>query len=246
MRTLIFVMIGLLAASWTPAFAQADVFFVPNPETAIWSYRETNHPTGEVRLVEYSVQKMTGDAVNGQAEVRMLNQKMGEEAPADTTFLLYRFDQGELILDLGAMFSGDLFVQMMESSGAMESVPAADRDEFYQKLRENIEVSGQVRGVPRYPEVGKLPDYELKIKLLFFNIKIRGKARKITGVETVKTPAGDYECFVLTEDVSTKAMMSTEKSRVKTWYAYGIGVVKQENYDDDELTSTLLLDTINW
>lgn len=240
------VVLGLLSMMVVPSWAQSDVFFVPDPQTAVWTYRETNHETGAVSLSQYTVQTMIGDAVQGLAKVQVKTTSLNAAAPADSTNLYFRFEQGECILDVGKMFSADLYEDALENTDDWKNLSEEDRARVLKEMDDYVSVKGEVRGIPRYPQVGRLPDYELKVKVLVMSVKIKGKSRKITGVETVRTPAGDYECFVMTEEVSAKMMLMTEKSVIKTWYAYGIGMVKQETYVDDQLESSLILDTINW
>ena len=54
------------ALSWgMNAYAQDKVFFVPDPETARWSYLEMDADGAPVATMAYSVDSMKGDAVNG-------------------------------------------------------------------------------------------------------------------------------------------------------------------------------------
>ena len=58
------------ALSWgMNAYAQDNVFFVPDPETARWSYLEMDGNGATTATIVYSVDSMTGDAVNGSATV---------------------------------------------------------------------------------------------------------------------------------------------------------------------------------
>ena len=42
-------------------------------------------------------------------------------------------------------------------------------------------------------------------------------------------------------------MMTKEVEKTISWYAYGIGMVKQETYDKKgKLTTTTILNSINW
>ena len=49
------------------------------------------------------------------------------------------------------------------------------------------------------------------------------------------------------ETITTKAMMMKDVEKIRSWYAYGIGMVKEVSYDKNgKLTSTIVLNTINW
>jgi hypothetical protein len=106
-------------------------------------------------------------------------------------------------------------------------------------------ISGEIRGIPRYPKVGKLPDYEFQFKFTIMNLKVIGQERRIVGTERIQTEAGSFDCFILEETISTKAMMMKEVEKIKSWYAYGIGLVKEVTYDKNgKLVSTMVLNEI--
>jgi hypothetical protein len=51
----------------------------------------------------------------------------------------------------------------------------------------------------------------------------------------------------LEETITTKSMMMKEVDKIKAWYAYGIGLVKEITYDKKgNLISTMILSEINW
>ena len=52
--------------------AQDKTFFVPDPLTARWSYSETDGDGNQVATVFYSVEKMSGDAINGKVKLLVL------------------------------------------------------------------------------------------------------------------------------------------------------------------------------
>ena len=49
------------------------------------------------------------------------------------------------------------------------------------------------------------------------------------------------------ETVTTKAMLMKDVSKTTSWYAYGIGLVKEITCDKKgKLISTMILNEINW
>ena len=99
--------------------------------------------------------------------------------------------------------------------------------------------------MPRYPKVGKLPDYEFHIKVSLISMKVIGENRRIVGRESIHTQAGLFDCFILEETISTKSMMMKDVEKIKSWYAYGIGLVKEITYDKQgNLISTLILNEV--
>ena len=76
---------------------------------------------------------------------------------------------------------------------------------------------------------------------------VLGKDRRIVGTETIQTAAGTFDCFIMEETLTMKAMMMKEVTKTRSWYAYGIGLVKEISYDKKgRLVSTLTLNEINW
>ena len=69
----------------------------------------------------------------------------------------------------------------------------------------------------------KMPPMNMKMTMKFFN-------RKVEGNETVSTPAGDFECYVITYDTESKMGIKMTMSS-KLWLSEGYGMVKQENYN---------------
>ena len=63
----------------------------------------------------------------------------------------------------------------------------------------------------------------MKMTMKFLN-------RKVEGNETVSTPAGDFECYVITYDTEYKMGIKMTMSS-KLWLSEGYGMVKQENYN---------------
>ena len=56
--------------------------------------------------------------------------------------------------------------------------------------------------------------------------------KKVIGKETITTPAGTYDCLILTQNTTmTMGKLMNITSRSKDWISKGVGSVKSENYD---------------
>ena len=78
-------------------------------------------------------------------------------------------------------------------------------------------------------------------------MKVIGEDRKIVGRESIRTDAGLFDCFILEETITTRSMMMKDVEKIKSWYAYGIGLVKEITYDKNgKLISTMILNDVNW
>ena len=238
------------ALSWgMNAYAQDKVFFVPEPETARWSYLEMDGNGATTATMAYSVDSMTGDAVNGTAKVKFERAGKRSLDEATNSFIYYKFKDGEFTIDMNAFFEKDVLGEFIDAAAAAEGIEATEEEKkkAMEEIRKLIEVSGELRGIPRYPVIGALPDYEFVFKLSFVTMTVKGTERKISGKEKLTTPAGTFDCFIMEETVTTKAMMQKEVEKTVSWYAYGVGLVKENTYDKKgKLVSTTLLNSINW
>lgn len=240
------ILIWALGLCSLSGFAQEQVFFVAEPESARWSYKETDGDGNTVATVYHSVERMKGDAVNGS--VRMRVEKVKTDSPADTlkSCIFYRFQDGEYMVDMNAFFEEDVLESILETAVEDMATDASEdkKKAAIEEMKSKFSFSGEVRGIPRYPKTGPLPDYGFQFRFSIVSVRISGEDRKITGKETLRTPVGDFDCFILEETVTSKAMMHKEVTKTVSWYAYGIGLVKQETYDKKgELQSATLLDS---
>lgn len=62
--------------------------------------------------------------------------------------------------------------------------------------------------------------------------------RKVIGQETIKTGAGTFNCYIVEKTVDVKLAGVSEKSSTKSWYARGIGIVKEETYKKKKLVQS--------
>jgi hypothetical protein len=232
-----------------------NVYLAPNPHSARWSYIETDNNGKQIATIYNSVESIKGDGVNGQ--IKLLVEEVPVSSPKDTvkSFGFYCFKDGEFMVDTYSGFEDNLFDGKSLDSLILSSVKEKHADFPKDKEREIIEevkskfikISGETRGIPRYPKVGKLPDYEFNFRFKILSMKVNGEERRIVGRERIQTEAGSFDCFILEETITIKAMMVKDIEKRRSWYAYGIGLVKEITYDNNgNLISTMILDKINW
>ena len=186
-----------------------------------------------------SLAVMTGDFEEGQATV--INQ--GDSSRFRSKVLM-KFDRGEVIMDMAALMEEAMQMGMEQSLDAMGGEDAESQAAMNEIL-DRTTVTGECRGIPAELSVGmELPDYEIEIKVMFITSKMGCRDRKVIGRESVTTPAGTFDCYVVEETMTAKAMMVNEKTRQVTWYARGIGLVRQQTFDKKKLTGTTLLSSI--
>ena len=128
-------------------------------------------------------------------------------------------------IDFESLLSGDL-LQQIESM--------------------DTELSGTDVVLPNELEVGQeLPDASISMSMNMAGIKMNSNMnitnRKVVDMETITTPAGTFDCVVITQNSSGKMMVNINSSQ-KTWLAEGVGMVKSEDYNKNgKLQQTTLL-----
>jgi hypothetical protein len=236
------------------ASAQNDVYLVSNPQTARWSYIETDSNGKHILTIYNSVESIEGDGINGRIKLRVEEVPVTAAKDTTTSFMFYNFKDGEFIVDVSTGFEDTMFEGKLDSlvrNTIKEKYPELAEEkkkEVIEKTKaEFIKISGETRGIPRYPIVGKLPDYDFSIKISLMSMKVIGENRRIVGKERLQTKAGSFDCFILEETITTKSMMMKNVERIRSWYAYGIGLVKEITYDKNgKSVSTMILNEINW
>jgi hypothetical protein len=111
----------------------------------------------------------------------------------------------------------------------------------------DIEISGNDIEIPNDLRVGQnLNDANVTMKIgmsgINMNIAVDMLNRKVEKKESVTTPAGTYDCYVVYSENQSKMMMANQVYPSRVWLAEGLGMVKQETYkkNGDLMSSTLL------
>lgn len=231
-----------------------NVYLAPNPQGAKWSYVETDNNGKQVATIYYSVESIEGDGVNGKLKLRIEEVPVESQKDTYTSYNFYRFKDGELIADICAGFEDNIFEGKLDSlvrntiKEQYPDLPEDKKKDVIEKTKaEFITSSGETRGIPRYPTVGELPNYEFQAKINIISMKVIGENRRIVGKESIHTEAGSFDCYIIEETITTKSMMMKDVEKIKSWYAYGIGLVKEITCDKNgKLVSTMILNEINW
>ncbi len=96
-----------------------------------------------------------------------------------------------------------------------------------------VEISGTNLIIPNDLLEGReLPDSNMNMTINMNPIKLKMNVnitnRKVSGKETITTPAGTFDCVVLSYDFETKMGIKVSGT-AKQWLAKGVGMVKQED-----------------
>ena len=89
--------------------------------------------------------------------------------------------------------------------------------------------------IPNNLQIGQtLPDASASINLnaqvLEIHFDIILSNRKVVRREQIETPAGTYDCYVITYNNEMKGRLASRNYQCTDWIAEGIGMVKQETY----------------
>jgi hypothetical protein len=116
-----------------------------------------------------------------------------------------------------------------------------------------VEMDGTSINYPTEKDVNtQLEDATITISastsgISIMNMKITTFDRKIEGIETVKTDAGNFECLKITEKTKMENSMMSRESSTISWFLPGFGVVKSESYNHkDKLTGSSELSELSY
>src|SRR5690606_25466048 len=121
----------------------------------------------------------------------------------------------------------------------------------YKEMNMEMDISGTDMEIPNNLSVGEaLNDANVSIKISMVGMKMETLVnminRKVEKKESVTTPAGTFDCYVIYSDNETVIMKKSNVFPSRVWLAEGVGMVKQESYKKDgELMSSSLLTKFN-
>ena len=114
----------------------------------------------------------------------------------------------------------------------------------------SLEISGNNLELPASMKVGDaLRDASVAVNIsgsstMAMNFTVQITNRKVESEETLNSPAGQFQCLVISQKVSTKMMVSVEVE-TKDWYSPGIGAVKSESYRKGKMMGYSILSAFN-
>ena len=183
------------------------------------TYDKNDNITG---LVKYEIKNVTDE---GAVLVNEVFDKKGTSILGSELNLTC--DGDGISIDFNSLISGQVLEQ-------------------YEAMNMDISMSGTNIVIPNNLKVGQtLPDAELLITMSMASVNMQMTVnminRKVTGNETITTPAGTFDCMILSSETEVKMGM-TQKVNSKQWLAEGVGPVKSEEYDEKgKLNSKSLL-----
>lgn len=195
------------------AFAQDCSTFYPFTQgtlSTVTSYDKRGNVSASQEISILEVGNSAG-LTTATAQAR-LKDKRGELITETTFNVTCRGDGVEI--DIQSMMSPDLFEQFR----GMET-----------------DISGTNIVLPNTLSVGdELPDAEMIMKIDMGGVNMTMEVsmidRKVVAEESLTTPAGTFDCYVIEYTTKTKMGMA-RTGKAKQWIAKGVGLVKQEDYN---------------
>lgn len=217
--------IGMLLLLALPVTGQNCSKYYPMEEGTILEYTSYNGKGKTQGAISYTVSNVLDEGSTSSATMVMkyMDDK-GKEA--FTSEFTYSCSGNTVTIDYESLMSN----QMLQQFGDME-----------------MEISGTDIELPNDLEVGmELPDANIIIKMSMSGINMNSQVdminRKVEKQESVTTPAGTFDCYVIYSENQSKMMMANQNFPSRLWLAEDVGMVKQESYNKSGklMTSTVL------
>mgnify|MGYP003635087847 FL=1 len=229
MRTLILIYSLFLVSS--TALSQNCSKYYPMEEGTSFQYTMTNKKGKTEGITDYSITNVEN---TGGVTTATMNMKFTDEKGKEIFVSDYKLScTGDVVkIDYNSLVPA----QMMKQ---------------YTDMGVEMEISGTDIELPNNLSVGQgLDDANVAISIkmtgMNMNIKVDQLNRIVEKKESVTTPAGTYECYVITQDNVSETMGVKQTMQSKLWLAEGVGMVKQETYNKKgDLTTQMLLTKFN-
>ena len=188
--------------------------YYPMVDGANFEYTSYDKKGSEEGKINYKVTNVNGSGDNVSATMVMdIADKKGNTYSSEYTITC---DGDAVKVDFKSLMNE----QMLNQLGEME-----------------MDITGTDVEWPNNLSVGQaLPDGNVNVKMkmggaINMNMNVETINRKVEKKESVTTPAGTFDCYVIYSETKTKMMMSNQNSPSRVWLAEGVGMVKQESYN---------------
>ena len=121
----------------------------------------------------------------------------------------------------------------------------------YEDMGVEMDLSGSDITLPNNLTVGEqMDDANVTMKMsmagMNMSVTVDQTNRKVEKKESITTPAGTFDCYLITETMNSKAMGASQEFNNKLWLSEGVGMVKQETYKKNgDLMSRMELTKFN-
>ncbi|MFS4418701.1 hypothetical protein [Maribacter sp. 2307ULW6-5] len=189
------------------------------------------YPMEEGTTFEYTMYDKKGktEGITNYAVTDVANNADGTTATMDISFT---DKKGEMVYETNYSFTCQGNMVTVD----YESLMPAQMLEQYAEMDVEMDISGTDLELPNDLAVGQeLEDANVSISIGMGGMNMKSTVdttnRKVEKQESVTTPAGTFNCFVIYSDNESKAMMVKQNFPSRVWLAEGVGMVKQETYN---------------
>ena len=205
--------------------------FYPMEEGVSFQYTMSNKKGKPEGTTDYSITEVTNSGGTTTATMNMkFTDKKGKEVMV-SDFQLSCTGDG-IKIDYNSLVPSNMIKQ-------------------YTDMGMEMDITGTDINIPNNLSVGQdLDDANVTINIKMTGMNMTMKVdqinRRVVSKESVTTPAGTFECYLLTEDTISETMGVKQNMSTKLWLAEDVGMVKQEMYNKKgALTSQMELTKYN-
>lgn len=221
---------SIMTTQFTAAQTTCSKYY-PMIEGSSFQYTMTNKKGKTEGVTDYTISRVTsdGDSTTATFDFKFTDEKGKEVLKSD--YNISCSDDG-IKIDYNSILPSEIMAQ-------------------YEEMGLEMDVSGTDIEIPNNLNVGQeLNDANVSVAMnmsgIKMNITVDQTNRKVEKKEGVTTPAGTFECYLITETNTSKTMGATIETNNKLWLAEGVGMVKQETYKKNgELMNRMELTKFN-
>ena len=212
--------------AYTISYGQCDKIFDFKEGTS-WTWANYDK---KGKLIGKTIQQVTDLSIDGANRTAVLEVRQSDKKGEQTEPISMEMacEDGIIIVDMKKF----LPTEYLEGEDAEMKIDTKNLE-----LPQSMKVGDKLKdGLINMSLTGSSP--------ISMNISVTISDRKVVAEETLNTPAGEFDCAVLEQTVSTKMMMSIIMES-KEWYTPGVGMIKSESYRKGKLTGYSLLTAFN-
>lgn len=213
-KIILTTLITVFVSIWVKAQDNCSSYY-PMVEGSTFEYTNYNKKGKVDGVTSYKVSAVTssGAATKASLDLKMSDKKGKEIFTSEYSFTC---ENNVVKIDYQSLFPA----QMMKQ---------------YSEMDVEMDITGTDIEIPNDLSVGEdLADANVAIAMnmsgIKMNISVDQTNRRVVGEENVSTPAGSFDCIVITETTRTKTMGANIELNSKLWLAEGVGMIKQETY----------------
>ncbi|MEO9891618.1 hypothetical protein [Aurantibacter sp.] len=188
------------------------------------------YPLKEGSTFEYTNLDKKGK-VDGTINYLISEVRSVGTATAATFNLKFKDKKGKQAFETDYTFSCENGIVKLD----YESLFPSQMMKQYTEMGLEMDISGTDIEIPNDLNVGQeLPDANVTMAMsmsgINMNVSVDRTNRKVENKESVTTSAGTFDCYILSELNTSKAMGANIEFQTKTWLAEGVGMIKSETY----------------